>query len=118
MKQEKDEGTYCLMDFLHLPTAIDLQSLAAALRPLVGADFEFHRDEFVACMASSWNGHEVIIAHPLDATRPEHVAGGQLTESNAATYVTLAVKRPSVPASGTCWLDEDFTLCMWLSRHR
>jgi predicted amino acid dehydrogenase len=109
MKQESvEDGTYCLMDFLHLSSAIDLNSLAAALRPLVGADFEFHRDEFVECMASSWNGHEVIVAHPLDATLPEHVAGGQLTENNAATYVTLALKRPPGDSGDVGSSQDDF----------
>ncbi len=108
MKQESvEDGTYCLMDFLHLAGAIDLNSLAAALRPLVGAEFEFHRDEFVECMVARWDGHEVIIAHPLDATRPEHVAGGQLTENNAATYITLTVKRPREDSGdvGSCQHD-------------
>jgi hypothetical protein len=36
------------MDFLHLADAIDLRLLAAASRPLVGADFEFSQDQFVA----------------------------------------------------------------------
>lgn len=34
------------MDFLPLSDAIDLGLLAATLRPLVGAEFEYHRDEF------------------------------------------------------------------------
>lgn len=93
MKHEKDEvGTYCLMDFLHLASALDLTSLAAALRPLVGADFEFRQDECVECMVASWDGHEVIIAHPLEAVLPEYECGGQLTENNASTYVTLALR--------------------------
>lgn len=94
MKQEEAlDRTYCLMDFLHISSAIDLISLAAALRPLMMADFEFHQDEFVECMVSSWDGIEVIISHPRDAVLPEYLAGGQLTENNAATYITLAVKR-------------------------
>ena len=94
MTQERvEDGTYCRMDFLHLSEAIDLNSLAAALRPLVGADFEFHRDRFVECMVSSWDGREVLVAHPADASLPEHPCGGQLTENNAGTYITLAVKR-------------------------
>jgi predicted amino acid dehydrogenase len=95
MKQEKlEDQTYCLMDFLHLATKIDLNSIAATLRLLVGADFEFHQDEFVRCMVSSWDDHEVIIAHPVNAALAEHEAGGLLTEDNASTYITLALKRP------------------------
>lgn len=108
MKQETvEDGIYCLMDFLHLAGAIDLNALAAALRPLVGADFQFQRDDCVECMVACWDGHEVIIAHPLDATQPEHVAGGQLTENNAATYITLAMKRPPEGGGGvgSCQLD-------------
>ena len=81
------------MDFLHLADAIDLKLLAAALRPLVGADFEFQRDQFVECMVASWDGNEVIIAHPLEQALPEYECGGLLTENNAAVYITLAVKR-------------------------
>jgi len=94
MTQERvEDGTYCRMDFLHLSEAIDLSSLAAALQPLVGADFEFHRDRFVECMVSSWGGREVLVAHPADASLPEHRCGGQLTENNAGTYITLTAKR-------------------------
>jgi predicted amino acid dehydrogenase len=94
MTQERvEDGTYCRMDFLHLSEAIDLNSLAAALRPLVRADFEFHRDRFVECMVSSWDGREVLVAHPADSSLPEHLCGGQLTENNAGTYITLTVKR-------------------------
>ena len=81
------------MDFLHLADAIDLKLLASALRPLVGADFEFQRDQFVECMVASWDSREVIIAHPLEVALPEYECGGQLTENNAAVYITLAVKR-------------------------
>ncbi len=96
MKHDAVEGgTYCVMDFLHLASAVDLNALAVAVRPLVGADFEFARDEFVECTVASWDGHEVIISHPLDAVVPEYEAGGELTENNAATYVTLALKRPA-----------------------
>lgn len=95
MKQEKAiDRTYSLMDFLHLSVAIDLMELAAALRPLVGADFEFHRDEFVESMTSSWDGAEVIISHPRDAVLLGAVAPEQLTENNAATYITLIAKQP------------------------
>jgi len=94
MQERVEDGTYRRMDFLHLSDALDLNALAAALRPLVGADFEFHRDHFVECMVSNWDGREVIVAHPLEASLPEHQRGGQLTENNAATYVTLALKRP------------------------
>jgi predicted amino acid dehydrogenase len=45
-------------------------------------------------MVSSWDCHEVIIAHPINAPHPVHEAGGQLTEDNASTYVTLALRRP------------------------
>jgi predicted amino acid dehydrogenase len=90
-----EDGSYRLMDFLHLADAIDLQLLASALRPLVGADFEFQQDEFVECMAARWDGHEVIVAHPLEESLPEYACGGELTENNAATCVTLAVKRPA-----------------------
>jgi len=94
MTQERvEDGTYCRMDFLHLSEAIDLNSLAAALRPLVGADFEFHRDRFVECMVSRRGGREVLVAHPADASLPDHRCGGQLTENNAGTYITLTVKR-------------------------
>ena len=93
MNQESvEDGTYCRMDFLHLSSATDLNSLAATLRPLVGADFELKRDECVECMVASWDGHEVIIAHPLEAVLPEYECGGQLTENNASTYVTLALR--------------------------
>ncbi len=91
MKQESvDDCVSCRMDFLHLSTAIDPNSLAAALRPLVGAEFEFRQDEFVECMVASWDGHEVILAHPLEAVLPESACGGQLTEDNAATSGTKA----------------------------
>ena len=56
MKQETvEDGIYCLMDFLHLAGAIDLNALAAALRPLVGADFQFQRDDCVECMVACWD---------------------------------------------------------------
>lgn len=97
-KEELGEGNYCLMDFLHLASKIDLYSLAEAIRPLVGATFEFHKEVFVTCMVSSWDSHEVIIAHPLNAALPRHEAGGQLTEDNGLTYITLALKRS--PKSG------------------
>ena len=84
---------YCLMDFLHLADAIDLKLLASALRPLVGADFEFQRDECVECMVARWDRSEVIISHPLEDALPEYECGGQLTENNAAVSITLAVKR-------------------------
>ena len=84
---------YCLMDFLHLADEIDLKLLASALRPLVGADFEFQRDEFVECMVARWDSREVIIAHPLEDALPEDECGGELTENNAAVFITLAVKR-------------------------
>lgn len=91
MKQESiDDCVSCRMDFPHLSTAIDLNSLAAALRPLVGVEFDFRQDELVECMVASWNGHEVIIAHPLEAVLPEYACGGQLTENNAATSGTKA----------------------------
>ena len=96
MKQEKLGGdTYYLMDFLHLAKKIDLSLLADAIRPLVGAEFELHQDHCVTSMVSSWKGHEVIIAHPRKTSLPEHEAGGQLTEDNASTYITLALKRHS-----------------------
>ena len=60
----------------------------------MGAAFESHQDVFVTCMVSSWDGHEVTIAHPVHAALPGHEAGGQLTEDNASTYITLALKRP------------------------
>ena len=95
MKQEElGDGSYCLMDFLHLASKIDLHLLATSIRPLVGAVFEFHQDPFVTCMVSSWDGHEVIIAHPVNVALPGHEAGGQLTEDNASTYITLALKWP------------------------
>ena len=81
------------MDFLHLADAIDLKLLASALRPLVGADFDFQRDEFVECMVASWDSREVIIAYPLEDALPEYECGGQLTENNAVVSITLAVKR-------------------------
>ena len=93
-QEELGDGTYHLIDFLHLASKIDLYSLATAIRPLVGAAFEFHQDMFVTCMVSSWDGHEVTIAHPVHAALPGHEAGGQLTEDNASTYITLALKRP------------------------
>ena len=81
------------MDFLHLADAIDLKLLASALRPLVGADFEFQRDECVECMVARWDQSEVIISHPLEDVLPEYECGGELTENNAAVSITLAVKR-------------------------
>ncbi len=108
MKQKTvEDGMYCLMDFLHLARRNDLNSLAVAIRPLVGADFDFYRDEFVECVVASWDGHEVIVAHPLDATLPEHVAGGQLTENNAASYITLAVKRPPGASGDVVYCQTD-----------
>ena len=103
-QEELGDGTYCLIDFLHLASKIDLYSLAAAIRPLVGAAFEFNQDVFVTCMVSSWDGHEVTIAHPIHAALTEHEAGGELTEDNASTYITLALKRP---------LDTDGNLGMY-----
>ncbi len=109
MKLETGEdGTYCLMDFLHLASAPDLNSLAVAVRPLVGADFEFYRDEFVECVVASWEGHEVVIAHPMDAALPEYGVGGELTENNAATYVTLALKRPAGDSGDVGYAQQDF----------
>ncbi len=93
-KDQLGESKYYLMDFLHLACKIDLHLLAEAIRPLVGSPFEFHQDVFVTCMVTSWDGHEVIIAHPLTAELPGHEAGGQLTEDNALTYITLALKQP------------------------
>lgn len=93
MKKEKlEDRTYCMMNFLHLATKIDLYSIAAALRPLVGADFEFHRDKSVECMISSWDDNEVIIAHPLADAEPVVEGNKKLTEHNASTYITLAAK--------------------------
>lgn len=88
-----EDGSYRLMDFLHLADTIDLELLASALRPLVGADFEFRKDQFVECMVARWDGHEVIVAHPLEDSLAEYACGGELTENNAATCVTLAVRR-------------------------
>ena len=87
------EGIYCVFDFLHLADAIDLKLLASALRPLVGADFEFQRDQFVECMVARWDWSEVIISQPLENALPEYECGGELTENNAAVSITLAVKR-------------------------
>ena len=103
-KEEFEEGKFCLMDFLHLASRIDLQSLSEAIRPLVGANFEFHQDMFVTCMVSSWDDHEVIIAHPLNSVFPGPEACGDLTEDNALTYITFALKRP--PKSG-----DNFVMC-------
>ena len=102
--EELGEGNYCRMDFLHLASKIDLYSLAEAIRPLVGATFEFHQEVFVTCMVSSWHSHEVIIAHPLNSALPGQEAGGQLSEDNALTYITLALKRP--PKS-----DDNLVMC-------
>ena len=92
-QEGSQDRIYSQMDFLHLADAIDLKLLAAALRPLVGADFEFQRDEFVECMVARWDRSEVIISHPLENALPEYACGGELTENNAAVYITLAVKR-------------------------
>ncbi|MEX0689507.1 MAG: hypothetical protein WD072_12695 [Pirellulales bacterium] len=45
-------------------------------------------------MVAAWDGHEVIIAHPLERVLPEYVCGGQLTENNAGATITHTVKRP------------------------
>jgi len=108
MQERVEDGTYRRMDFLHLSDALDLNALAAALRPLVGADFEFHRDHFVECMVSNWDGREVIVAHPLEASLPEHQRGGQLTENNAGTYVTLTVKRAAEESGDVAPCQHDF----------
>ncbi len=99
---------YRLMDFLHLADVIDLELLAAALRPLVGADFEFRQDQFVACMVAVWDGNEVIIAHPLEASLPEYASAGELTENNAATCVTLAVRRAAEDGRDAGYWQQDF----------
>jgi predicted amino acid dehydrogenase len=93
MQQEQASSTYVLMEFLHLFISTDLSSLAAALRPLVGADFKFQQDNSVECMISSWDENEVIIAHPLDNSNQVLEEDKQHTEHNASTYITLAVKK-------------------------
>jgi predicted amino acid dehydrogenase len=107
-KEELGEGKFCLMDFLHLASRIDLHSLAEAIRPLVGANFEFHQDMFVTCMVSSWDGHEVIIAHPLNSALPGLEACGQLTEDNALTYITLALLRPPMTGDNLFMCQHNF----------
>jgi predicted amino acid dehydrogenase len=92
--EERHDGIYRRMDFLHLAEAIGLEHLAATVRRFVGADFEWQRDEFVECMVAAWDGNQVIIAHPLERILPEYVCGGQLTENNAAATITHTVKRP------------------------
>ena len=92
MQQEQASSTYVLMEFLHLFISTDLSSLAAALRPLVGADFKFQQDNSVECMISSWDENEVIIAHPLDNSNQVLEEDKQHTEHNASTYITLAAK--------------------------
>ena len=99
---------YCQMDFLHLADAIDLKLLASALRPLVGADFEFQQDECVECMVARWDGNEVIIAHPLEHALPEYECGGELTENNAAVAITLAVKRATEKSSDAGHWQQDY----------
>ena len=96
------------MDFLHLADAIDLRLLAAASRPLVGADFEFSQDQFVACMVAAWDGNEVIITQPLEASLPESVSAGKLTEHNAAADVTLAVKRAAEDSHDAGYWQQDY----------
>jgi predicted amino acid dehydrogenase len=99
-----EEGMYSLMDFLHLSSVIDLQLLAAALRPLVGSDFVPYQDSFVKSMASVWDRHEVIIAHPLSTTAPDYTDTSSLNEHNSATNITIAVK-------GTIELTDDVLAC-------
>lgn len=99
-----EEGIYCLMDFLHLSRVIDLQLLAASLRPLVGADFVPCKDSFVKSMASVWDRHEVIIAQPLSTTAPDYTVDSLLNENNSATNITLAIK-------GKIELTDDVLAC-------
>ena len=68
--EERHDGIYRRMDFLHLAEAIGLEHLAATVRRFVGADFEWQRDEFVECMVAAWYGNQVIIAHPLERILP------------------------------------------------
>lgn len=88
---------FCLIDFIHLASKVQLYTLAKVLRPLVGTEFKTQQDPNVSCLASCWECHEVIITHPHDKTQPEKQAINELTESNAETYITLVLKGATSP---------------------
>jgi len=107
-KEDFDSSIYCLIDFLHLSKPINLDLLATALKKIVGGNFEFHSDEFVEYMDSSWDDHEVIIAHPHDYIKQEQAPDGELAEHNALTYITLALKRPAETSGDHSYCQLDF----------
>jgi predicted amino acid dehydrogenase len=105
---ECDANIYCLIDFLHLAEAVDLESARTALRPLVGAEFSLHHDQFVECIISSWRDKEVIVAVPKDEPSEEFAGGAPFDENNARTYVTITVKRNEGQSVGEDFFQEDF----------